>query len=135
MSSARKSNGRGFSGGGLKQEDLYNTGMPDDNPFQSMYQATIGGNNRAQTSYQNGFAAGGRPKTYSQTPAAKRSSSKIDPRWNSPNIQKSMSKSSHKLNVAAKRDQHRRFGEYNGEDGLEYEPHNTQSIWNQSACK
>ena len=44
MSSARKSNGRGPSfAGGLKQEDLYNTGMPGDNPFQSMYQATIGG--------------------------------------------------------------------------------------------
>jgi hypothetical protein len=25
-----------------EQPDLYNTGMPGDNPFQTMYQATIG---------------------------------------------------------------------------------------------
>ena len=39
-------NGRGHSQGRIapneKQSDLYNTGMPGDNPFQSMYQATIG---------------------------------------------------------------------------------------------
>ena len=50
-------------------------------------------------------------------------------------MHQNMSKSQSKLQVAAKRDQHRRFGEYHGEDGLEYEPANTQSIWNQSACK
>ena len=33
-----------------KQSDLYNTGLPGDNPFQSMYQATIGSQARAQTS-------------------------------------------------------------------------------------
>ena len=35
-----------------KQTDLYNTGMPGDNPFQSMYQATMCSQQqqRAQTS-------------------------------------------------------------------------------------
>ena len=50
------------------------------------------------------------------TPAAKKSSNKIDPRWNKNN---DMSKSQTKLNMAAKREQHRRFGEYHGEDGME----------------
>jgi len=49
-----------------RQSDLYNTGMPGDNPFQSMYQATIG--QRAQTSN------GKRPTHVAQTPNAKKSS-------------------------------------------------------------
>ena len=39
--------GRGHSQSGRvpreKQADLYNTGLPGDNPFQSMYQATMCG--------------------------------------------------------------------------------------------
>jgi hypothetical protein len=36
--------------------------------------------------------------------------------------------------MSAKREQHRRFGEYHGEDGIETTAANTQSIWNASPC-
>ena len=39
---------------------------------------------------------------------------KTDARWNDLN-----SKSASKLGLTAQREQHRRFGEYHGEDGLE----------------
>ena len=118
---SRKPNSRGHSYGEGRQADLYNTGMPGDNPFQSMYQATIGA--RAQSTNQNT-----RQKTYSQTPMHK--SNKMNNHWNN-----NMSKSQTKLNLTAKREQIRRFGEYHGEDGMDAEAHNTQSIWTQSACK
>ena len=40
-----------------------------------------------------------------------------------------VSKSQGKFAMSAKKDQHRRFGEYAGEDGLDYEQGTTQSIW------
>ena len=62
------------------------------------------------------------------TPATKKGR-KMDSR-----LASHLSKSQTKLNYSAKREQNRRFGEYNGEDGLE-QAANTQSIWTQSACK
>ena len=55
-----KSNG--FVNLKAKQDDIYNSGMPGENPFQSMYQATISaqGAQRAQTAY------GGRTRTPTQ---------------------------------------------------------------------
>lgn len=89
-----------------RQQDLYNTGMPGDNPFQTMYQATIG--QRAQTS--QGKRAG---KTVSMTPNVKASAKMAmsQDRWNQ------ITQSASKLSTAAKREQIRRFGEYHGEDG------------------
>ena len=52
---AQRSGNRGGTQGRKpvgKQSDLYNTGMPGDNPFQTMYQCTIG-SQRAQTSNGN----------------------------------------------------------------------------------
>ena len=103
--------------GKQEQNDLYNTGY--DNPFQSMYQATIG-SQRAKTS--NGQRPG-----ISQTPKINRSSkiyNGID----------SQSKSMKKLHMSAKREQPRRFGEMTGEDGLGPDQP-TQSIWQQNPCK
>ena len=105
-----------------KTNDLYNTGMPGDNPFQTMYQATIG--SRAQTAKN-----AQRPHHGSQTPQVKNShkmNSQGD-RWGS----QSMSK----MNLTAKREQHRRFGEYHGEDGGIEGQQPGQSIWQQSPCK
>ena len=58
-----KSNG--FVNLKMRQDDIYNSGMPGENPFQSMYQATISaqGAQRAQTAYGN----------RTRTPAVKRS--------------------------------------------------------------
>ena len=36
-----------------RQEDLYNSGMPDESPFKTMYQATIGTPARATTANLN----------------------------------------------------------------------------------
>lgn len=75
-----------------------------------MYQATIG-QPRAQTS------SGKRVVGASQTPVMKQSSKmfKTGENWNNGNASKSTSK----LAMTAKREQIRRFGEYNGEDGIE----------------
>ena len=105
-----------------RQADLYNTGMPGDNPFQSMYQATIG--QRAQTS--NGH----RPSTNAQTPNQRdRKLAKTGDTWYN-----NGSKSATRLAYTAKREQNRRFGEYNGEDGLEGAGP-AQAIWQQSPFK
>ena len=99
----------GVRGNNSKQTDLYNTGMPGDNPFQSMYQATMC-SQRAQTINGNQ-----RARLQSQTPQIKSGKmAKSGDRWNN-----ELSKSATKLGLTAQREQHRRFGEYHGEDGLE----------------
>ena len=123
---AKNFNGRHYSSSGRqlnnqKQTDLYNTGMPGDNPFQTMYQATMG---RAQT------ASGQR--TTSQTPALK--SSKAANMAGQSRFANSASKSQAKMSMTAKREQNRRFGEYHGEDGIEVNGPN-QAIWDSSPCK
>ena len=76
-------NGRGRSSNGKrvnnqdKQTDLYNTGMPGDNPFQSMYQATMCKGDAAQPKRAQTAAIGKR--NMSHTPAPK--STKMNEGW------------------------------------------------------
>ena len=103
-----------------RQDDLYNSGMPGENPFQSMYQATISaqGAQRAQT------AIGGRNKT----PASKRTKTQMLERTGT--VYNKTAKSAQKMETAIAREQIRKFGEY--EEGVQPV---TQSIWNATACK
>lgn len=103
-----------------KEVDLYNTGLPGDNPFQSMYQATIGSQARAQTT------RGGRQT--SATPAIKSHKAKFGGINDQHRGTENLSKSAAKLNFHAKREQPRKFGEFHGEDGLEAKMPTT-SIW------
>ena len=105
-----------------KQKDLYNTGMPGDNPFQTMYQATMCNRQEAQPRAQT--AAVGR-RNMSHTPAPK-SAKGMDIFGGSP--------SKSQYNMTAKREQSRKFGAYHGEDGMD-PGYNTQSIWQGNPCK
>ena len=107
-----------------KQADLYNTGMPGDNPFQSMYQATIGSQARPQTCRESRQA--------SATPAI--NSRKMQQGGLLDHKQTPMAKSAAKMNFSAKREQPRKFGEFHGEDGLETQAPAT-SIWKNTPCK
>ena len=103
------------------QDDFYNSGMPGENPFMSMYQATISaqGATRAQTSH-----GGARHKTPIQrsqkahhaTPGAGRNT-----------------KSESKFGTILKHEQSRKFGEYEGGEAAEalFAP----GIWGESPCK
>ena len=121
-------NGRGKSSSGRrgndsKQTDLYNTGMPGDNPFQTMYQATMGS---AQKPARAQTAAVGK-RNMSHTPAPK--STKMNEGW-----AYDTSKSAAKLAMTAKREQSRKFGAYHGEDGLD-PGSGSQQIWQGNPCK
>ena len=109
-----------------KEVDLYNTGMPGDNPFQSMYQATIGSQARAQTT------RGGRQT--SATPAIKSHKAKFGGINDLHRGTENLSKSAAKLNFHAKREQPRKFGEFHGEDGLVAKMPTT-SIWSNTCCR
>ena len=98
-----------------RQDDLYNSGMPGENPFQTMYQATISaqGQQRAQTAF------GGRHKT----PAQLRN--KPQQAKGSSTVYGKQARSAQKMDTQVAREQIRKFGEYEDGDPAAL----TQSIW------
>ena len=108
---------------GKTQDDFYNSGMPGENPFMSMYQATISaqGAQRAQTSH------GGRHKT----PAARSSKA--------PHGSASAHRNAHSdakmlnANTYIRQEQGRKFGEY--EHGENADALFAPGIWGENPCK
>ena len=112
--SGRKKIGSSYSKG--RQEDLFNSGMPDESPFKTMYQATIGTPHRAATAVGNGRRA-------SQTPQHN-NKLKAQPGGNGGKFSKSVQKLE-----AFNATSNRKFGQYEGPEGPK------ESIWGGSPCK
>lgn len=109
---------------GKTQDDFYNSGMPGENPFMSMYQATISaqGAQRAQTSH------GGRHKTPVARP------SKAAHHGHHHNSAHRNAHSDAKLAGGhIKQEQGRKFGEY--EHGENADALFAPGIWGESPCK
>lgn len=98
-------------------DDFYNSGMPGENPFVSMYQATINAaaNARAQSSHKH---------TRTMTPNGKRSQKQAQ-------VRNCLSDA--KLSTVVKAENGRKFGEYSG--AFEVDPMASDSIWGASPCK
>ena len=102
-----------------RQDDIYNSGMPGENPFQSMYQATISAQgNRAQTAF------GGRNRSQAVR-------NKPQQMKNSNTVYNKQTRSAQKMDTQVAREQIRKFGEFEGGD----EAALTGSIWQSSPCK
>lgn len=98
-------------------DDFYNSGMPGENPFVSMYQATINAaaNARTHSSHKH---------SRTMTPNGKRSGRQA-------HIRNCLSDV--KLNTVVKAENGRKFGEYQGVG--EIDPFASQSIWGANPCK
>ena len=87
--------------------------MPDESPFKTMYQATIGTPQRAATAVGNGRRASATPQYTNKLKASQAHQGKL-------------SKSVQKLDVL--QSSNRKFGQYEGPEGPK------ESIWGGSPC-
>ena len=98
-----------------RQEDLFNSGMPDESPFKTMYQATIGTPHRTATAVGNSRRASQTPQHNNMLQTPQQKGGKF-------------SKSMQKLE-AFNATSNRKFGQYEGPEGPK------ESIWGGSPCK